>query len=667
MACHSRELPSRRAAAFEALEDRRLFCLAHLENLAFDPPTEVVPGFVATPERPYLNPPSNGLEGDPEPAKIVWANRLGDGFDAVFGASASTARAVVDQVLRDFERMIGSFNYYLPGGQLQAYISMMGPGSNGLGAAASIVSTLGGKPYGTNITIQRGLNGLGSGFFLDPTPAEHSEFLGNIQNPFCGDAPAGSPANGLADFYTLVALELTHGVGLFGNYFPGWAALTRPTGVPEQGEGFDPGGGTSVGTYFVFDGPSIQHLLTSNNGGRTGSDFNEAIHSAGHSNNANPVTISFEGKQWSTSNDIGNAVYERSRRYLPNYAFGLMLKDAYGYASTNPAIYNSFNATRTSTGEVVVRLPTANSADTLSIDVNSSGKMVVSYDLGIDAPGVGPLPGPGDLPAWTTEFDAATVTSVRIETGDGADTITLSNLGALPVTLNSGPGADSLSLVGSSNVMLVGNQDLGAITIDAASTLKLQPGVGATLLTTGGISGAGTLDLADGALIDRSTNTVAQLRDRLVAGYAGGAWNGSASSVRSSVAAASASLDSLSLGVASQIAPTSLGGFALQPTDRVVRYALAGDANLDRTVNFDDLLRLAANYNTPTGAIGSSGEFNFDAAGAVNFDDLLLLAANYNASLPGTLGGLSLRGGPVGGMLVDDGDGASSIAGDVLA
>jgi hypothetical protein len=70
-----------------------------------------------------------------------------------------------------------------------------------------------------------------------------------------------------------------------------------------------------------------------------------------------------------------------------------------------------------------------------------------------------------------------------------------------------------------------------------------------------------------------------------------------------------------------------------------------GDANGNRTCNFDDLLILAANYNITTGRSWATGDFNFD--GATNFDDLLLLAANYNYTMPGTLGG-GLEGGGIG-------------------
>jgi hypothetical protein len=62
-------------------------------------------------------------------------------------------------------------------------------------------------------------------------------------------------------------------------------------------------------------------------------------------------------------------------------------------------------------------------------------------------------------------------------------------------------------------------------------------------------------------------------------------------------------------------------------------FVLPGDANRDRTVNFNDLLILARNYNT-TSAIWSQGDFNGD--GVVNFGDLLILAKAYNQALPAT-------------------------------
>lgn len=62
----------------------------------------------------------------------------------------------------------------------------------------------------------------------------------------------------------------------------------------------------------------------------------------------------------------------------------------------------------------------------------------------------------------------------------------------------------------------------------------------------------------------------------------------------------------------------------------------ADDATLEGSVNFDDLLRLAANYNT-SGTAWNADDFNDD--GSVSFDDLLALAANYNMTLTGSFSG----------------------------
>jgi hypothetical protein len=60
-----------------------------------------------------------------------------------------------------------------------------------------------------------------------------------------------------------------------------------------------------------------------------------------------------------------------------------------------------------------------------------------------------------------------------------------------------------------------------------------------------------------------------------------------------------------------------------------------GDANLDRAVNFADLLTLAQNYNRSGATINwSTGDFTAD--GVVNFSDLLVLASRYDRPVSGT-------------------------------
>jgi autotransporter-associated beta strand protein len=67
------------------------------------------------------------------------------------------------------------------------------------------------------------------------------------------------------------------------------------------------------------------------------------------------------------------------------------------------------------------------------------------------------------------------------------------------------------------------------------------------------------------------------------------------------------------------------------PTSVQVMAALLGDATLDDSVGFDDLLIVAQNYESPDRS-WSEGDFNGDRL--VGFDDLLALAQNYIGPVP---------------------------------
>jgi hypothetical protein len=424
----------------ETLECRKLLCGATWD-VHHEPPVELAPETID--RETGISPPSMREVADP--ANIVWTNRgqASDGFAARFGTSANLARNVVDAVIIAYERMIGSFDYS-SAGQVYNLTVSMGASGSGFGASASLGSSLGGKPKSGSITLGGG-NGSAdpnddNGWFLDPTPAEHSEFLGSIQHAFAGDAQSGSPALGKSDFYTVVALELAHCMGLFGNALAGWHNRTTNTGITDTTAG-------PPGFYWVFDGPSIKHLLTSNNAGTQ--DWGSAVHSA-----EGGANINFNNLNWRGTHDIGNAFYEGSRRYLVNNAFALMFKDAYGYLVNNPArdgtFYSVLNQT---TGQVTVRGGAGNSADNIQIFRSSGNTLTVAVDLGDDIPGTGALPGAGNLPAFTTVYDLGEVTSIVVNTGGGDDVIFIDDVnfdsGAIvnkPITINGEGGNDSLTI-----------------------------------------------------------------------------------------------------------------------------------------------------------------------------------------------------------------------------
>jgi hypothetical protein len=145
----------------------------------------------------------------------------------------------------------------------------------------------------------------------------------------------------------------------------------------------------------------------------------------------------------------------------------------------------------------------------------------------------------------------------------------------------------------------------------------------------------GTLDLGGGGLVldYAGSSPVGDVRAEIVSGRDGGRWDGhgiTAELARMNPAAA------VGYAEASAILSFTAGeagflGEAVDPTTLLVRATLAGDANLDGRITFDDLARLAQNYNSTASADWDDGDFNYD--GAVDFDDLAMMAQNYNAGL----------------------------------
>ena len=138
--------------------------------------------------------------------------------------------------------------------------------------------------------------------------------------------------------------------------------------------------------------------------------------------------------------------------------------------------------------------------------------------------------------------------------------------------------------------------------------------------------GGGGLILARPSVYADPAQTLKGVRDQILSGHHAGAWDGPG------ITSASAAADpTTAVGYAVAAAPGTFLGVPVLAGDILVRHTKSGDANLDATVNFADLLALAKNYNT-SAKYWFHGDFNYD--GTVNFADLLSLAKNYNQSLP---------------------------------
>jgi hypothetical protein len=202
---------------------------------------------------------------------------------------------------------------------------------------------------------------------------------------------------------------------------------------------------------------------------------------------------------------------------------------------------------------------------------------------------------------------------------------------------------NNLSLVvnnAAASVNLNVSQHLAQVTA-SAGLIKLAPGAssGARVIdSTGVLATGGRLDITNNRLIvdyAPGNSPIVSIRQQLASGYnaAGTLWAGNG--IVSSTAAADPT-SGIGYGEASDLVGPGGGTFGTEPVDAstvVARFTRFGDATLDGIVDFNDLVKLAQNYNTVDGArLWSQGDFTYD--GNVDFNDLVKLAQNYNVTLP---------------------------------
>ena len=240
---------------------------------------------------------------------------------------------------------------------------------------------------------------------------------------------------------------------------------------------------------------------------------------------------------------------------------------------------------------------------------------------------------------WTiTNLDTnTTITPASITASDNVATISLPSLAS---------GVYRLSLA-TNGVTDTSNNPIAAafawsmIYVQNGQTYVLPPVNTARVVNQIAVGTAATLDLQRNSVIVRngtagtwSATGYDGLTGLIVSGRNGGAWNGTGITTSTITAG-----NTLGLGTAADLLKISGNqtalwqGITVNPGDVLIRYTLAGDANLDGTVNFDDLIVLAQNYGG-TGKTFATGNLDLSADGSANFDDLIGLAQNYNKSLP---------------------------------
>ena len=162
----------------------------------------------------------------------------------------------------------------------------------------------------------------------------------------------------------------------------------------------------------------------------------------------------------------------------------------------------------------------------------------------------------------------------------------------------------------------------------APATLQL--GGGNVALKTSALTidtaGGGKLDLRNGKLIVAG-GIFDQINNLILSGHNAGAWNGNG--ILTSAATANTGLG---FARAQDVALVGgiFGGLTVNAGDVLIAYTLYGDADLNGGVDFNDLARLAQNYNTSSKS-WHQGDFTYDSI--VDFNDLAKMAQNYNTSL----------------------------------
>jgi hypothetical protein len=312
---------------------------------------------------------------------ITWTNRGSsatdsDGFGAVFGAQADTARAVVDAAVQSWQNVIQNFNY--ASGQNNFDLTLeTNPANRSNGASAGFNSAwddASGKGMQGDIKLGVGSDGHGAGYFLDPTPNESTEFQGGLANAYAAKATPGGPAAGRSDLFSVVVLELTHEMGLSPD---GHQSFQKDAHHYLKNTGkADP---NHPGTLFTFTGPGVNALFTSDDGGSPRNPT-VAIHTAepGASYTDPATGITYVGL-----NDSDNAYYQPGQRLLPSKMDATILADDYGYTINTPVSFADQAAARapTSPGPLVATAVTSTQLDlSWAAATGADGYRLYSWD-----------------------------------------------------------------------------------------------------------------------------------------------------------------------------------------------------------------------------------------------------------------------------------------------
>lgn len=261
------------------------------------------------------------------------------------------------------------------------------------------------------------------------------------------------------------------------------------------------------------------------------------------------------------------------------------------------------NYTVAGQGAITLAVSGGNTASLTVKDLHGAGNHVISAPLTLTS---------------NTNFEIAPSSSLKISQPMNSGGVGLTKTGAGTLALKN-VRADSLT--------------------DNAGTVQIISGGGAAgtgVVKSLTIAPAARLDITNNdLLVDYSGATpYSTIRNYVIAGIA----NGKTGIISSTAQKAGNTIDAVVDNALLHL--TAWNGIQVDDTTIITKYTLRGDANLDSTVGFADLVAVAQNYGNNTGqATWTQGDFNYD--GNVDFADLVAVAQNYGAALPAQLPGAS--------------------------
>jgi RTX calcium-binding nonapeptide repeat (4 copies) len=377
---------------------------------------------------------------------INWTNR-GDTsgasdsrFDDVFGDLAEQARLVVDTAIDHWERTIVDFNY--GAGQGNTYnvtISMnataQGSGPGGVGANGGFTSQTNNKPstgfvnmgWRSNLPPTPATPNASAGWFLDPTPADSSEFQGAFSNAFVR-APTGNL--GGVDFFTTVLHELGHCIGLSAT------AQTRAVSFDTNIiDGQNAPASNPVSTLWAYNG-----------NGSLWTEYDSGGAAGGPSNGIGPQHFAplNTSAQVSGSLRVGAVALMNATGGGGNRAFISDIEAdcarlAYGYTIATPSQFGTFYGLLDADGTLRINTSGLTDSDDV-IDVRPIGNQLrLIVNPGNRVATIDPL-GP-----ITNSWPVGSVQRITIDTGSGEDFIRILPNGDIPVVVDGWPGGGPTS------------------------------------------------------------------------------------------------------------------------------------------------------------------------------------------------------------------------------